>query len=81
MASGNMAYPMFLNSFKPVYTHLAEFFFRDARVVPWVISGHEDLVNAIGRRDKSEAGAVMRRLLDHGETHLRSILPREGGPS
>lgn len=73
MASGNPAYPLLLNSFKPVYTNLSGQFFKDPTVMPTVIGFHRDLADAIKKQNEQLAVAVMRCLLAHGEEHLRGV--------
>lgn len=81
MASANLTYPMFLNSFKTVYIHLSGIFFQDHQVVPLVINFHEDLIRAIENKNEPLAADIMRRMLTHGEEHLRAALVQEGGRS
>lgn len=72
-ASGNLMYPLIMNSFKPVYTNLTRRFFTDNRgngVLDEVFSFHRRLVAAIGQRDSHSAAAVMSDMLRHGAAHL-----------
>ncbi|MFZ5570806.1 MAG: FadR/GntR family transcriptional regulator [Thermodesulfobacteriota bacterium] len=76
MATDNQSYPLLLNSFKPVYTNLSGQFFREPGVVPIVIAGHHELLDALAERNQQQAMAAMRRLLEHGEERLRVIITR-----
>lgn len=74
MASGNLIYPLLINSFKPVYMNFTSLFFSDASMVPETIAFHRRLVKAIGDRNADSASAIMHETLAHGERHLRRIL-------
>lgn len=74
MASGNLIYPLLINSFKPVYMNFTALFFSDPAMVPETVRFHRRLVKAIEDRNSSEASAVMHETLAHGERHLRRIL-------
>jgi len=72
-ASGNLMYPLIMNSFKPVYTNLTQRFFSanlGNDVLDEVFSFHRCLVGAIDQRDSYSAAAVMGELLRHGAAHL-----------
>jgi DNA-binding FadR family transcriptional regulator len=70
LATGNLIYPLLLNSCKDFYTNLSGQFFKNPRVAPEVFRSHAELVNAIARRNSAEAVATMRAMLHHGERHL-----------
>lgn len=74
LASGNLVYPMLINSFKPVYTNLTGVFFTDETIVPLVFKLHRKLTDAISQKDADQAVKVMRNLLDHGARHLKSLI-------
>jgi DNA-binding FadR family transcriptional regulator len=77
IASGNLVYPLILNSFKNVYTHFTGEFFRlcsDANVIQEVFHFQTRLVDAIVNRDASAAADIMRSMLVHGEKHLKGAL-------
>ena len=74
MASGNLIYPLLINSFKPVYMNFTGLFFSDAAMVPETIRFHRRLVSAIEDKDAAQAGSIMRDTLAHGERNLRRIL-------
>lgn len=74
IASGNLIYPLLINSFKSIYTSLTGAFFRQyygSPVVEAVHQFHRRLVEAIERRDAVGAVQVMREMLAHGETYLK----------
>ena len=74
MATGNMIYPLLLNSFRDLYTSLSGRFFSDPEVVPEVFAFHGKLIEAIEKKNSKTAVKVMKRLLDHGEEHLQNML-------
>ncbi len=74
IASGNLIYPLLINSFKSVYTSLTGAFFRKyygTPVVEAVHQFHRQLVETIARRASEDAAEVMRAMLAHGETYLK----------
>jgi fatty acid metabolism transcriptional regulator FadR len=82
MASGNVIYPLLINSFKPVYMNFTGVFFSDPEMIPLTIGFHKRLADAIEDRDSSRAVDVMLETLNHGEEHLRKLLnqPRRYEP-
>lgn len=78
ISTGNPSYPLLLNSFKRVYTHLTELFFSLPAVVPTVLDFHHKLVIAIEKKDEEDAIHVMTRLLAHREKILKEIITRQG---
>lgn len=79
MASDNMIYPLFLNSFQEVYTNLTGQFFANPIVVDTVFAFHRDLAAAITDQDETAAVDIMQMILTHGEDHLKSIIRTQGG--
>lgn len=76
IASGNLVYPLILNSFKSVYTALTGRFFDhygQTAVVDEVFALHRRLVGAIAAQDGPGAAAVMAEMLRHGEQFLKQI--------
>jgi DNA-binding FadR family transcriptional regulator len=77
VASGNLVYPLILNSFIAVYTHFTGIFFVDCRNTPIldeVYTFHRHLVEAICLRQPDAAVQIMSELLTHGEQHLFAAL-------
>lgn len=74
MSTGNILYPLMLNSFKPVYTTLSRFFFSDQKVIPTVFANHKKLVSAISGHEEDRAAGIMRDIISHGEQWLKTIL-------
>jgi len=73
LASGNRAYPLILNSFKAIYTHLTGTFFGKnihTPVLEEVFTFHSQLLHAIKSKDSLTAQTVMVAMLKHGEKHL-----------
>jgi fatty acid metabolism transcriptional regulator FadR len=76
IASGNRVYPLIINSFKNVYTHFTQEFFRQAGpgpVIETVFDFHRRLVAAIAARRPVEAAEIMSEMLTHGEQQLKSV--------
>jgi len=76
IASGNLVYPLIINSFKGVYTHLTGQFFEqyiNTSVVKAVFDFHHRLVNAIDRQDSASSADIMREMLQHGVYFLKKI--------
>jgi DNA-binding FadR family transcriptional regulator len=75
MASGNIFYPLLLNSCRPLYANFASLFYTIPGNHQKVIRFHEELMTAIAENDATNAQAVMVAMLDHGyesfvfETH------------
>jgi len=74
IGTGNLVYPLIMNSFKPVYTNLTGKFLSNAAVVPEVFSFHAELVEAVNIRDSAEAVMIMEKILNHGVTFLRGVI-------
>jgi len=73
IASGNLMYPLILNSFKIIYTNLTRQFFRrwnGKRQVDEVFAFHKQLVASIRAGNSDEAEAVMEKTLMHGARFL-----------
>ncbi len=77
LASGNIIYPLILNSFKLVYTHFTRTFYSDASVIPVAFDYHRRLTAQIAAKDGAAAAATMLEMLTHGESHLRKIYARQ----
>jgi DNA-binding FadR family transcriptional regulator len=74
LASANQVYPLILNSFKGVYTHLSGSFFRTfagSPVIAEVHAFHRRLLTAFEQRDSAAAVHVMTEMLRHGERYLK----------
>jgi len=78
--SGNLMYPLMINSLKNVHTNLAGNFYRayaGGPVAVEVLAYHSELLNAIQRQDVELAGEIMVVMLEHGEENLLKILPQD----
>jgi len=74
IASGNLVYPLIINSFQGVYTSLTGEFFRrycGTAVVEEVHRFHHRLVDAIQARKAENAARIMSSMLNHGERYLK----------
>jgi GntR family negative regulator for fad regulon and positive regulator of fabA len=77
VASGNLVYPLILNSFVAVYTHFTSDFFDRCRFSPVldeVYAFHRRLVDAICTHQPEKAVQIMTDLLAHGEKQLLASL-------
>jgi GntR family transcriptional regulator, transcriptional repressor for pyruvate dehydrogenase complex len=81
--SGNLVYPLILNSFKNIYTHFTQEFFRRAwqsAAIEDVFDFHQRLAQAIAARQPDSAARTMAEMLEHGaqllqeENHARRDL-------
>ncbi len=78
IASGNLVYPLIINSFKDVYTGLTGIFFRryfGTQVITAVHAYHQQLVVAFESRDTDSAVGTMLDMLKHGEGYLKGESP------
>jgi len=78
IASGNLMYPLMINSLKSVHTNLAGSFYRaytGGPIIIEVLTYHSELVNAIRHHDAQCAGEIIAAMLKHGEKYLQKILP------
>lgn len=76
IASGNVLYPLVINSFRGVYTSLTSAFFRHycgTPVVDEVLDYHCKLSEAIEVGDSQLASGVMAEMLKHGEHYLKAV--------
>jgi DNA-binding FadR family transcriptional regulator len=74
LATGNMIYPLMMNSFRKVYTNFTGQFFSDPLVIGAVHAFHARLAGAIKKGDPEEAVAAMTEMLRHGEEYLRRFI-------
>jgi DNA-binding FadR family transcriptional regulator len=77
IASGNLMYPMIINSFKRVYTRLTGKFFQHysgSGVISELLNHHRGLVGAIKDKDSQNSETIMRRMLTGGADLLRKAL-------
>ena len=72
MASGNLVYPLLLNSFKGCYLNLASQFYADPTVAGEVFTFHGKLAAAIHAGDGSASADIMKQMLNHGANLLMS---------
>ncbi len=78
LASGNPVYPLFLNSFKEVYTVLSTLFFGDPNNAKWARRKHELLVETLKDHNPNMAAKVMKDLLRHGAEKLNALTGNQG---
>lgn len=70
LSSGNLIYPLLLNSFKQCYLNLAGQFYVNPEVVPVVFDMHRQVVRTIQEQNCREAADLMQRMLVHGAEQL-----------
>jgi GntR family transcriptional repressor for pyruvate dehydrogenase complex len=73
LASGNLMYPLIINSFKGVYVSFTGKFFAKHQgnaVLDEVLAYHGQIVAAISEGDSEAAATVMAEMLQHGAEHL-----------
>lgn len=73
LGSGNLVYPMLLNSFKSIYLHFTTEFFRtraNTAAVDEVIAFHVQLIEAIANHQPENAASLMEAMLVRGEKQL-----------
>ena len=81
MASGNLVYPLILNSFRKVYTHFTAAFFQmcaSPAVLSEVQGYHAQLIEALAEHDADKSAAIMEEMLVRGEKQLLECLSSEG---
>lgn len=74
LASGNLVYPLIVNSFRQVYTNLTGAFFEKyagCPILQEVLEFHQQLVRAIQTSNASLAANLMQQMLQHGESLLK----------
>jgi DNA-binding FadR family transcriptional regulator len=77
IASGNLVYPLIINSFKGIYTSLTGEFFRKycgTPVVETVRQFHVRLIEAFEGQNPESARSIMIEMLKHGEVYLKGEL-------
>jgi GntR family transcriptional repressor for pyruvate dehydrogenase complex len=78
IASGNIVYPLIINSFKDVYTSLTGRFFSmyyGTPIIEAVKQFHIQLMEAIDLQKADQAAHIMTLMLKHGEAYLKGEIP------
>jgi len=76
-ASGNLVYPLIMNSFSEVYKSFTGRFFEfylDSDVIDKVYQFHDRLLRNISEERDLDAGSTMIEMLEHGASHLMEVL-------
>ncbi len=74
LATGNIFYPLLLNSFKTLYLNGVRLFYTAPTLAREVYVYQAQLLAALAARDAAAAADVMRRMLEHGQTnYLRMV--------
>lgn len=71
LATGNVIYPLLLNSMKLFYTNVSGLFFNAKDVVSVVFDYHEAIADAVKDKAEKKATTIMKEMLSHGEVYLR----------
>ncbi len=75
-ASGNILYPLLMNSFKEFYIQMLEYFYDRSDLYCQFVQSHIEIVDAIKERKSKSAGKLMSKLLDDAEIAFRKGLER-----
>jgi DNA-binding FadR family transcriptional regulator len=70
LSSGNIFYPLIIKSFEITYKNYTRKFFSDESVVPYVFNMHNQILQALLKKDEQMSVELMQTLLAHGEKHL-----------
>lgn len=80
IATGNIVYPLIINSFRPLYTNFtAQFFGGNPDVVDDVFAFHSRLTEAVIKGDSRNSVKIMKAMLRHGESFLREYINKNRG--
>jgi DNA-binding FadR family transcriptional regulator len=74
ISSGNLLYPLMINSVKGVYTTITKKFFSlwvNAPKLKEVFNFHQELTAAIAAKESQSAAEIMTQMLKHGEKYLK----------
>ncbi|MBN2051505.1 MAG: FadR family transcriptional regulator [Spirochaetales bacterium] len=77
LASGNMIYPLLMNSFRVLYLDILGQFYRDPSVIDPIFQMHRDIVESIRQKNGEASRNGMRTLLTFSENNLYRILGME----
>ena len=77
LASGNLLYPMLLNSFKPLALNLTGIFYKDPAAAKVVHALQRQVVDCLIQRDAPAARQAIEKLFMHGETVVTAMLTSE----
>jgi DNA-binding FadR family transcriptional regulator len=74
MATGNIFYPLLLNSFKELYLSFVTRFYTIPGVAEQVLAYHAQLVEAIAAQNEHGAAGIMTRMLEHGHKYMTDVI-------
>lgn len=74
MSTGNIFYPLLLNSFKALYLSFVNRFYAIPGMAQQVFDYHAQLVRAIAAQDEQAAAGVMTRMLEHGHKYMTDVI-------
>ena len=74
MATGNIFFPLLLNSFKSLYINGSLVFFSDPILTKEAFEFHKQLVQAITDKNEQSAIRIMHELLEHGKAGYTKLI-------
>lgn len=74
LATGNLFYPLLINSCKPFYIFNVSLFYALPGMLPVVFAFHTRLVEAITARDESRSAEIMHAMLEHGQQAYQELI-------
>lgn len=74
MATGNIFYPLLLNSFKALYISFVTRFYAIPGVAQQVFAFHTQLVQAIAEQDEQAAASIMTHMLEQGHKYMTDVI-------
>ncbi len=77
MASGNIVYPLLMNSFRSLYLNVLTRFYRKKIDFLPILQSHRTILALVLKNDAAGAAAVMRQLLEESSVRLNAILDEE----
>lgn len=77
LSSGNMVYPLLMNSFRQLYLGILERFYRGLDDFSPILRRHRAIVSAINLKDGPEAAEQMTKLLQESEVLLEKMMGME----
>ena len=76
-STGNLIYPLLLNSFKQMYIIVLTRFYQNKNIIPMIYRLHRELIAFIKSKNSIEAEQKMREILNLGENELKKLLNKQ----
>ena len=74
LATGNLFYPLLINSCKPFYIFNVSLFYAVPGMMPVVFDFHTRLVEAITAGDENQSAQIMHSMLEHGQKAYQDLI-------